>query len=283
MNLRVLGLAAVAAAAVLTLSACSGGSSASTPASNSKAPAGLMTSGTLTACIDPEYAPLEYYKNGSSGDIVGFDADGVRALAAKWGVTPKLVATSFDGLMPALNAGRCDIVWSGLYQSDARKAISDSAPDMKAGPVAVAALDFAAKLSTPEDLCGLRVVTQSASANSTDVADVSKKCVADGKKAIQQSNYPQTAQTVLAVLNGKADVLVETNVGAAYIASQNEGKLAVAKNVFPAETTFGVFTAKGSKLTAPVAAGLKALYTDGTLKKLAEQYKLDPATLDVYN
>jgi polar amino acid transport system substrate-binding protein len=285
MKLRVLGLAAVASAALL-LTACSssnGGSGSDAVAANSKAPAGLLTAGTLTACIDPEYAPLEYYKNGSSGDIVGFDADGVRALAAHWGVTPKLVATSFDGLMPALNAGRCDVVWSGLYQSDARKAISDSAPVMKAGPAAVAAPDVAASLTTGEDLCGLRVVTQSASANSTDVAALSKKCVADGKKAISQSNYPQTAQTVLAVLNGKADVLVETNVGAAYIASQNEGKLTVAGSVFPSETTFGVFTAKGSKLTAPVAAGLKALHDDGSLAKIAATYKLDPSTLDVGN
>ena len=280
MKLRVLGFAGVAAAA-LVLTACSSSPAAGGSAS-SKAPAGLIQAGTLTACIDPEYAPLESYKNGSSGDVVGFDADGVRALAKHWGVTAKFNITSFDGLMPALNASRCDIVWSGLYQSDARKAISDSAPYMQAGPTAVAAPALAGKLRKQEDLCGLRVVTQSASANSADVAALSKKCVDGGKKEIAHSDYPQTAQTVLAVLNGKADVLVETNVGAAYIASQNEGKLAVAKGVFPAETTFGVFTRKGDKLSSALAPGLKAIYDDGTLKKLAEQYKLDPAALDVH-
>jgi polar amino acid transport system substrate-binding protein len=280
MKLRVLSFAGIAAAA-LVLTACSSSPAAGGSAS-SKAPAGLLNANTLTACIDPEYAPLESYKNGSSGEIVGFDADGVRALADHWGVTPKFNVTSFDGLMPALNASRCDIVWSGLYQSDARKAISDSSPYMQAGPTAVAAPALAGKLHEQEDLCGLRVVTQSASANSADVTALSKKCVDDGKKAITHSDYPQTAQTVLAVLNGKADVLVETNVGAAYIASQNEGKLKVAKGVFPAETTFGVFTRKGDKLSDAVGSGLKALYDDGTLKKLAEQYKLDPSALDVY-
>jgi ABC-type amino acid transport substrate-binding protein len=282
MKLRVLGFAGVAAA-LLVLTACSsspasGGSGGSAP----KAPAGLIQAGTLTACIDPEYAPLESYKNGSSGDVVGFDADGVRALAKHWGVTPKFNVTSFDGLMPSLNAGRCDIVWSGLYQSDARKAISDSAPYMQAGPTVVAAPALAAKLHKQEDLCGLRVVTQSASANSADVTALSKKCTDDGKKPITHSDYPQTAQTVLAVVNGKADALVETNVGAAYIASQNEGKLAVAKGVFPSETTFGVFTRKGDKLSPALAPALKALYDDGSLKKLAQQYKLDPAALDVH-
>ncbi|GAA4359986.1 transporter substrate-binding domain-containing protein [Microbacterium rhizosphaerae] len=284
MNQRVLGLAAVAAAALL-LSACSSGASdsgASHPtAAAAKAPAGLMQAGTLSVCIDPEYAPLEYYKNGSSGDVVGFDADGARALATYWGVTPKFDVTSFDGLMPALNASRCDIVWSGLYQSEARKAIADSSAYMQAGPTVVAAPALAAKLKAKDDLCGLRVVTQSASANSDDVAALSKACEAGGKKPITQSNYPQTAQTVLALINGKADALVETNVGAAYIVSQNEGKLAVAKNVFPSETTFGVFTRKGDKLSEPVAAALKALYTDGTFAKIAAQYKLDPASLDV--
>ncbi|WP_285114162.1 ABC transporter substrate-binding protein [Leifsonia sp. fls2-241-R2A-40a] len=281
MKLRVLGFAGVAAAA-LVLTACSS-TAASGGSASSKAPAGLIQSGTLTACIDPEYAPLESYKNGSSGDIVGFDADGVRALADHWGVKAKFAVTSFDGLMPGLNAGRCDIVWSGLYESDARKAIADSSPYMQAGPTAVAAPGLARKLGKQEDLCGLRVVTQSASANSTDVTELSKKCVDQGKKEITHSDYPQTAQTVLAVLNGKADVLVETNVGAAYIASQNDGKLAVAKGVFPSETTFGVFSRKGDKLSASVASGLKALYDDGTLKKLAEQYKLDAAALDVHN
>jgi polar amino acid transport system substrate-binding protein len=284
MNQRVLGLAAVAAAALL-LSACSSGASdsgASHPTdAAAKAPAGLMQAGTLSVCIDPEYAPLESYKNGSSGDVVGFDADGARALANHWGVTPKFSITSFDGLMPALNASRCDIVWSGLYQSDARKAIADSSAYMQAGPTVVAAPALAAKLKTKDDLCGLRVVTQSASANSDDVAALSKACEAAGKKPITQSNYPQTAQTVLAVVNGKADALVETNVGAAYIVSQNEGKLATAKNVFPAETTFGVFTRKGDKLSEPVATALKALYADGTFAKIAAQYKLDPASLDV--
>jgi polar amino acid transport system substrate-binding protein len=285
MNLRVLGLAAVATAALM-LTACSSGTSnagaGATAASDAKAPAGLMEAGTLTACIDPEYAPLEYYKNGSSGDVIGFDADGVRALAKHWGVTPKFTVASFDGLMPALQSGRCDILWSGLYRSEARAAVADSSPVMNAGPAAIAAPDVASRLSTPEDLCGLRVVTQSASANSAAVTELSKKCVADGKKEIAHTDYPQTAQTVLALLNGKADVLVETNVGGAYIVSQNTGKLAAAKGVFDPDTTFGVFTRKGDKLTQPVAEALKALYDDGTLAAGAEKYALDKTIVDVY-
>src|SRR3954469_24973984 len=95
----------------LSLSACGGGSSpastAPTTAAVEAAPSGLITAGQLKICIDPEYAPLEYFSNGTSGDIIGFDADGARALASYWGLTPTFQQAAFDGLMPALQAKRC--------------------------------------------------------------------------------------------------------------------------------------------------------------------------------
>ena len=282
MKFRALGLAAVAASALL-LTACASAAASTDTASggNSNAPDGLVTPGAATACIDPEYAPLEYYENGSDGEITGFDADAVRALADHWGVEAKFEVTSFDGLMPGLQSSRCDFIFGGLYMSEERLQVADAAPIMNAGPAALAAPGLAAKLSEPEDLCGLRVVTQAASSNSASVAALSEQCVADGEKAIEQAEYPKTAETVLAVLNGKADVLVETNVAAAYMATQNDGKLEVA-GVFDPDTTFGVFTRKDDKLSPAVAEALQALYEDGTWAGIAEEYNLGADILDVY-
>jgi len=283
MKFRAIAFPAVAVSALL-LTACASAAASTDPASdggNSQAPEGLVNAGAATACIDPEYAPLEYYENGSDGDIVGFDADAIRALAEHWGVEAKFEVTSFDGLMPGLQSSRCDFIFGGLYMSEARLEVADAAPIMNAGPAALAAPKLAANLSEPEDLCGLRVVTQAASSNSASVAALSEKCVADGKRAIEQAEYPKTSETVLAVINGKADVLVETNVAAAYMATQNDGKLEVA-GVFDPDTTFGVFTRKGDALTAEVADALKALYEDGTWAKIAAEYNLDAEILDVY-
>jgi polar amino acid transport system substrate-binding protein len=283
MKFRAIGFAAVAAGALL-LTACASGAASTDAASDggdSNAPDGLVEAGVATACIDPEYPPLEYYENGSDGEIIGFDADAVRALAEHWGVEAKFEVTSFDGLMPGLQSSRCDFIFGGLYMSEERMQVADAAPIMNAGPAALAAPELAAKLSEPEDLCGLRVVTQAASSNAASVAALSEQCVADGEEAIEQSEYPKTAETVLAVLNGKADVLVETNVAAAYMATQNEGELEVA-GVFDPDTTFGVFTRKDDALTPAVAEALQALYEDGTWASIAEQYNLDAEILDVY-
>lgn len=278
---------AVGAAALLTLSACSAPAAEPEAApggtdSASTAPAGLVTEGVLTACIDPEYPPLEYYADGSGGDIIGFDADGIRALADAWGVDVKLEVTAFDGLMPGLQAGRCDMIFGGLYESEERKAVADSVSIMNAGPAVLAAPDTAKSLTKPEDLCGLRVAAQAASSNALSVAALSEQCVADGNEAIKVTEYPKTAETVLAVLNGKADALVETNVAAAYMATQNEGKLEVAGSVFDPDTTFGVFFKKGSELVAPAQESLKALFDDGKLTEIAGTYNLAPEIVDVY-
>ncbi|MCG2621822.1 ABC transporter substrate-binding protein [Arthrobacter sp. I2-34] len=276
-----LTFAVAASSAVLALAACGAPSGGSGAAAADKAPKGLVNAGQVTLCIDPEYPPLEYYANGTGGDIVGFDADAGRALAKHWGVEAKFEVTAFDGLMPGLQSRRCDIILGGLYMSEERLQVADAAPVMNAGPAVLAAPDTAAAFTSPTDLCGRSVVAQSASSNAARVQKLAEECSAAGKEAPKLTEYPKTSETVLAVLNGKADALVETNVAAAYMASQNEGKLEVANKVFETDTQFGVFTRKGDELTPAVAEAFKALHADGTLAELAKKYNLAPEILDV--
>lgn len=272
--------AAAAAALILLASGCAS-TEPSAPSAGAEGPEGLVTPGVLTACIDPEYAPLEYYANGSDGEIIGFDADGIRALAEEWGVEVEMLVTSFDGLMPQLQAGACDMIFGGLYMTDERLEIADASPVMLAGPSVLTRPELVDSIQEKTDLCGLRVAAQAASANAATLQALSEECVAEGLEAISIDEYPKTAETVLAVLNGKADALVETNVAAAYMETQNEGKLAVAGDVFPLDTTFGVFSRKGDPISPAIAEGLKALRDAGTMAAIAEEYNLDPATTEV--
>jgi len=274
-------LVAAASIGLLALSGCSASTGDEAAAGNSNTPKDLVKAGQVTLCIDPEYPPLEYYADGSGGEIVGFDADAGRALADYWGVKVKFEVTSFDGLMPGLQTGRCDMILGGLYTSPARLEVADAAPIMNAGPAALAAPGLAPDLKGKLDLCGRKVVAQAASSNAASVTAMGTECEAAGKKAPVLSEYPKTSDTVLAVLNGKADVLVETNVAAAYMVTQNEGKLEMADQVFDPDTTFGVFSKKGSTMSPAIASAFKALKDNGALAKIAEKYTLDASILDV--
>lgn len=282
---KFLSTTAAIAAATLLLVGCSGTDTDSGTQTEStvsdNAPEGLVKEGSLTACIDPEYPPLEYYADGSGGEIIGFDADSIRALADYWGLETNFAVTSFDGLMPGVQTGKCDMVFGGLYESEERAEVADSVSIMAAGPAVLTTPEFASKIVDRESLCGLRVVSQSASSNSTSVQKLSEECESAGKEPIAHSEYPKTAETVLAVINGKADALVETNVAAAYMATQNEGQLEVVSTVFDPDTTFGAFTLLDSALIDPLSEALDALHADGTLAAIAAEYNLDESILDV--
>ncbi|MEG0028791.1 MAG: transporter substrate-binding domain-containing protein [Aurantimicrobium sp.] len=243
---------------------------------------GLVNPGVITYCIDPEYAPLEYYEDGSGGEIIGFDADTARAFAELNGLDFKWEVTSFDGLMPGLTGGRCDAIPGGLYMNEERLAVADASAMMNTGPAILASPAIAPKLTTKEDLCGLNVAAQAASANAAAITALSEECVANGKPAINVTEYPKVSETVLAVLNGKADAMIETDVAAAYIETQNEGNIVFVNGIFEPDTQFGFYTQKGSAMSSAVTKGLKTLYENGTLKKIAEKYNLPVEILNVY-
>src|SRR4051794_15245000 len=68
---------------------------------------------TFTFCTDPTFPPMELAS--SSGAISGFDVDMAGALAKTFGATAKPLKTAFPGLIPALNAKKCDAVISGIF------------------------------------------------------------------------------------------------------------------------------------------------------------------------
>jgi polar amino acid transport system substrate-binding protein len=240
----------------------------------------LVTKGTLTNCIDAEYPPMEYFSNGTSGKIIGFDADASAAVAKELGLKIKQLNTAFDGLIPALTAGRCDIVWTALYLSNKRLAVADGVPYLETGPGVVVAKGNPKNITDISfTLCGTRIAVQGASANENLVKAQDKICKDTGKKSIAISSYPKVAETVAALLNGKVDGIVETDVACGDIVNKNAKKLEVAKGYFLGDVSFASYIKKGSDLTPAVKKAVEKLISNGTLAKIAKKYNLDPEKL----
>ena len=242
--------------------------------------ADLVTKGTLTNCIDVEYPPMEYFSNGSSGKIIGFDADASAAVAKELGLKIKQLNTAFDGLIPALTAGRCDMVWTALYLSNKRLAVAVGVAYLETGPGVVVAKGNPKKITDLSfSLCGTRIAVQGASANEGLVKEQDKICKDTGKGAIAISSYPKVAETVAALLNGKVDGIVETDVACGDIVNKSAKKLEVAKGFFLGDVSFAAYMQKGSNLTPAVKKAVEKLISNGTLAKIAKKYNLDPEKL----
>lgn len=272
-----IAFAALAAASLLAVATgCSeSGSSAGTTGSADAGPAGLIQPGTLNLCLSLSYEPLEYYEKGTSGKIIGWDVDSARALAKSWGVDTKITVMDFDGMIPGLQTGKCDLVWSGMYVNEKRTQVTDAVPVLRTGSEVFLTKSAAKKVTKVDDLCGLRLATQTGSTDDTHLQEISAQCTAKGKPAIAITGYPGSVDSIPSIRSGKLDGLIDTNTLVATLAKKNTDLVAV-PGLFPADYYFGAFTDKGSPISAEVKKGIDALITDGTLAKLAEKYGLNP-------
>lgn len=75
------------------------------------------TTPTLRVGLNAEYPPFEYKKD---AQIVGFDVDILDALSKKVGFNYSIHHMSFDGLIPALKAGKIDMIISGMSATSER-------------------------------------------------------------------------------------------------------------------------------------------------------------------
>jgi polar amino acid transport system substrate-binding protein len=228
---------------------------------------------------------MEWYKEGSQNkEIAGFDADLSKAIAAKWGVDVKWVEMiGIDGLIPALQSGRCDAVISGLYASDKRKAVADAIEYLRTGVGLNCSTRVADQISKPEDLAGKTVSVQFGGVNEEVLRALADKLKAQGLPEVKIDSYQATVNVVLAVLNGKADCLVDTDVGLPNMVDSNPGQLKIINDIFESPYSFAIYVPKGSAITAATQATVNQLRDDGTLKQIAESYGLNVDNLNVEN
>ncbi|MDD1675581.1 MAG: basic amino acid ABC transporter substrate-binding protein [Methanomicrobiales archaeon] len=74
---------------------------------------------TYTVGIDGEYPPYSYVD--PTGNVTGFDVDSMRWIAEKKGIKVQFQPTAWDGIIPSLEAGKIDLIYSGMTITESRK------------------------------------------------------------------------------------------------------------------------------------------------------------------
>jgi polar amino acid transport system substrate-binding protein len=257
--------------------------SASAPATASTiaAPTSLIKAGELSNCVDIEYSPMEFFDATDPTKPVGFDVESYQAVTKKLGLTEKIVNTAFDGLIPALQAGRCDIVWTALYINDTRLKVADAVPYFKSSHQVMVPVGNPKAIQSALDLCGKSISIQSGGLVQEASKAASDACLAAGKAAIKVQGYPKVPDELNQIVIGRVDAVWETDTAVADFRLKNPGKYDIAFTV-PGNFKYGIYFGKGkTDLGTALTAALKALKEDGTLAATATKYNLDPANLDV--
>ncbi len=216
------------------------------------------------------YEPMNYLD--ANGDLTGFETEFAKAVCAELGLTPKFQKIDWKAKETELNSGAIDCIWNGMTINDERRAamgISD--PYMANKQVLVVKAENVEKYSDAAAFKGAVVVAEASSAGeevaTTDALFAEAKFTPVGTQA----------NTLLEVKSGTADCAVLDYV--ASIGMIGEGTdyadLVVLEKYEFAREEYGIAFRKGDDaLRADFQKAIDKLMADGTIEKIAKEYKL---------
>ena len=235
--------------------------------------ADLGNDGVLTNCIDPAFPPMEYYEDQNADQPIGFDIDLTNALAERLGVQAEFVPMEFTGLLPGLQAGRCDIVASGIYLTPERVEAFGAQPyyDSSIILMTVAGND---EISSPEDLSGKTVAVQSGTNYLKMMEALDQQLQSEGKEGINIQTYPKQTDADQQLVVGRADATITQDTEAAFRETAQPGQFRIAYT-YPDTETFAIYYRKdATALGGALQDAVEAMRSDGTLAEIATTWNL---------
>lgn len=283
---KLLGLASivvVAAAVLVLLAACGGGeekAAKSTPANSatSTAKAPELQDGTLQVGSDVSYAPIEFYEEGTQ-NAQGLDVDLANALAEVLGVKADFINTGFDGIIPALNASRFDVLMSAMTVTDERSKEIDFIPYLSAGTDILVANGNPKNIKAIEDLSGLTVGVQIATIQVDQLKAANETLKAANKPQINVLTFDQNPLAVEQVRSGRADAVIADSPVVANDARLSSGKLQALGLTIEA-APYGIGVRKNSpELKTAVEGALSTLRSNGKYDEILAKWGLQGGAL----
>lgn len=239
----------------------------------------LGDDGVLTNCVDPSFPPMEYFENQDAREPIGFDVDLIDEIGWRLGVPVDHVPTEFTGLLPALEAGRCDVVASGIYLTAERLETFAAQPYYDTSVVLMTRAEND-EIASPDDLAGKTVAVQAGTNYLNILNELNERLRAEGKDGIAIQPYPKQTDAIQQLVVGRADATITQDTEAAFRESAQPGQFKIAYT-YPDPETFGIYHRPESRaLSAALTTAVEAMRDDGTLAAIAAARNLPEAGAD---
>ena len=222
----------------------------------------------LVMGTNAEFPPFETRGGEKGTDVVGFDVEVAKAIATKVGLPLKVEDMKFDSLLPALNAGKVDLVLAGMTITEERtKNVEFSTPYYKATQV-VLILAGGPVPATKEDLKGLKIAVQLGTTGDGLAAEIV------GQENVRQ--FTSTMDAVVELMNSKVDAVIIDEQPAIQFAKKNP-ELMLVRLAFDDEF-YGVAVRKGNtELLAKINEALAEIAADGRYDQFVDQWMVKMA------
>ena len=249
----------IAVAALLV--ALVAGVASAAPAATITPPANIAKAGKVVFCMDISFPPFGYYS--ASNKPIGVEVDLATALDKLMGVGTTFRNTAFDGIIPALQAGQCDAIISGLYDKASRRKVVDFVDYAYVGNNIVVPKGNPHHVNGLAGLSGLKVGVESGTTLRLNLLAENKTLAATGKKQMTVVDFPTDSAAFQQLLAGNVDAYFSSGSAAAYYVKKTHGQVQIVGPTLAA-LPFGIATRKNEKaLHQDFAKGLAILRKNG--------------------
>lgn len=237
-------------------------------------PEQLVASGKLTYGTAATFPPFEY-QDPATGQLVGFDIEMMAALAEYMGLEVDILDIDFDGLIPALQGGRIDIINSAMYIRPEREEQVDFVRYVIIGEAIVVPSGNPHGISElPQDLSGLDVAVTRGAVGERYMEEFNAELAELDLPLMNIMTFPTNQDALLAVHSGRADAFDTSIPGAAHLEAERPGEFEVAVT-FDLGTEVGIATRKGDEdMQRALSEALAIFVEEGGYHELLKKYAL---------
>ncbi len=219
---------------------------------------------------------ISYASDGST--LQGAIVDLAAAMSQEMGRKIVFESIPFNGLLPAMEAKRIDIVFSLMNDTPEREKLIDFVDFFNLSTMLLIRKGNPQKVESLETMCGLTVSTVQGSTQIALVDHASAQCTASGKASIQNLQYAQPSDARLQVQSGRVAAFLGNSPVMVYLAkTAGEGKIfdVVQGHVYQ-PVPLGIGVAKTNpQLRDALQKTLNALIANGTYRKILEQHGVE--------
>lgn len=206
-----------------------------------------------------EFPPFEYREGNK---IIGFDIELMKAIAKETGYELEIKDLSFDGLIPALQSKRIDVIAAGMtITEDRKKNVNFSNGYYEANLVIIKRTDNN-DIKKPEDLKGKKIGVQLGTTGNNEAQKIEKAKV---------KQFDAAVGAVMDLKSRKIDAIILDSEPAKNFVKRNEG-LVLLKDNLTKENYALAFRRSDTVLLEEFNGALEKLKSNGEYDKLIEKY-----------
>jgi polar amino acid transport system substrate-binding protein len=207
------------------------------------------------------------------GEIAGWEIDIMRAATQSLGLQLELRPTTFDTLIPGLQANRFDAATGQMGVTVVREKVVDMIGTLLGNELFAALADNPISVNSLADLCGVAVATTRGSREIVFADDYKPQCIAAGKQPINVLAFSDGNGAAEALMSRRAEIYWLGSTAISYFVAQSKGRTKVVGH-YTDTSYIGPALPKGSDMAAPLQAAIQHLMDNGTYEKIVTKWGL---------